>query len=829
MSDLLRSSSYGDAGVDALLADGRVAVVRGLRAADRDLLRALHEGLSEENRRRRFFAVGTLAGVQYADHLCSGDPGVVAEVACLDDRLIGVASAERSGPDVAEIALVVADDVHGLGVGTLLLEHLSAACRERGITRLTADVLVDNPAMMRVLLDAGSDLSRTLRSGVVHVEMSTAATARAVEAADARDGRAEARSLAPLLAPHSVVVVGVRRDGTGAGAAVVEAIRSGGFSGDLALVHPTATEIDGVPAYPSVTQVPGQIDLVVITVPAAHVEDVVEQSGVAGAGAAVIVSAGFGELGEEGAQVQRRILRSARRHSVRLVGPNCLGLLTTTPDGRLDATFGRFVPPHGGLALASQSGGVGIVVLDRAGRIGVGVRAFVSLGNKLDVSGNDLLAAWYDDPGVTMAGLYLESFGNPRRFLRLARRFSARKPLLAVRAARTASGRRAGAAHTAGVGASAAGIEALFAQAGVIACDEAEELAQTALVLDQQPLPAGRRLGILTNAAGPAVLAADAAEQHGLRVPQLSPALASRLATLVPDVAAGNPVDVGPGPTAAEFAGAREALVASGEIDMLLVVLVDTRVTQSDHLLETLERREGETLPTVLVPLGGIEVPAGLATVLPTVAAAVGALARITEYAAWRHPAPETLPHAPDAARAFAVRALADTLMADRPLGPAGDRIDDAERDAVLAPYGLVPQRVGAADPDLGVDLALRLVGDPALGPLVTVNYAGVEGELWRDPVVLVPPVDAHDVETTLRRLRTWPLLDGVSGALPPAVGALGALVTALSDIAIEVPQVAGLDLEPVRLTPTAAIVGDARLRLAPGGPRDDGSRHLSG
>ena len=374
--------------------------------------------------------------------------------------------------------------------------------------------------------------------------MGTTSTDEATTRADDREFQAERRSLEALLHPQSVAVVGAKSDGTGIGATVLRSITAGGFTGTLAAVHPRADSIAGVSAHPTIGQVPGPIDLVIVCVPAPAVDAVLHAAAAAGVRAVVIVSSGFSELGAEGVRMQREISTTVRSLGIRMVGPNCLGLLLNDPAIRLNATFQDAVPPVGGLAVASQSGGVGIVLIDLARELGLGVRTFVSLGNKGDVSSNDLLAAWYDDPDVTAAALYLESFGNAAKFARFARRFAERKPLLAVVGGRSAGGIRAGASHTAAAAAPGVGVDALFAQAGVIACRDAEDLARTAILLTEQPLPRGRRLAILTNAGGMGVLAADAATDAGLDVVEFSAELRQRLAELVRGTSGtSNPVD----------------------------------------------------------------------------------------------------------------------------------------------------------------------------------------------------------------------------------------------------------------------------------------------
>ena len=509
------------AAADVLLADGTVAVVRGLSVDDADAVHALHDRVSDESIRMRFFAPSRHAAHTYVDHVLR-DEGTLALVAEVRGEVVGLGTAEPIDETTCEVAFLVSDDTRGQGVGTLLLEHLAALTRGRGYTHLEADVLVENHAMLLVLAQSGLSVTRSSDGSTVLVGLTTAAGSALLERADGREFRAEAASLAPLLEPSSVAVVGARSDGSGIGATVLRSIVAGGFTGRVAVVHKRADELgelSGVEAYPTLGDVPGPVDLVIVCVPAAAAEEVLRDAGDAGVRAAVVVSSGFGELGTDGASLQRHLASTARGLGIRMVGPNCLGLLCNDPAIRLNATFQDAVPPPGGLAIASQSGGVGIVMLDLAREVGLGVRTFVSLGNKADISSNDLLAAWYDDPEVTAAALYLESFGNAAKFARFARRFAERKPLLAVVGGRSAGGQRAGASHTAAAASPAVGVSALFAQAGVIECLDAEDLARTALLLEEQPLPAGRRVGVVSNAGGMGVLAADAAEALGLEAP----------------------------------------------------------------------------------------------------------------------------------------------------------------------------------------------------------------------------------------------------------------------------------------------------------------------
>ena len=519
---------------DVVLADGRLGVIRRVTPADGPALHALHDEVSDDALRMRFFNVSRPAAHSYVDHVLTHPETTLALVAEVDGHLEGFATAELVGAgtadtetvDTIEIALLVSDAHHGQGLGTLLLEHLFALARDRGVRRVEAEVLVENHPMLEVLAHAGFGFTQHPDRGVVSLNLNTTSTPAVQSAADRREFQAQSRSLAPLLAPRSVAVAGVRSDGTGVGAAILRSIASNGYAGRVVVVHPRHESVAGVPAYPSFRDVPHPVDLAVIAVPAESTASALEDAAAADVRAAVVISSGFGELGPQGKILQRELSVLARTRGIRLVGPNCLGVLANDPAIRLNATFNAQQPPlPGGLAIASQSGGVGIVLLDRARELGLGVRSFVSLGNTADVSGNDLLAAWFDDPGVSAAALYLESFGNARKFARFARRFSERKPLLAVVGGRSTSGRRGGVSHTAAAASSDVAIEALFAQSGVIGCVDTDDLAEAALLLTEQPLPAGPRLGVLSNAGGMGILVADAAEACHLVVPEFTTAL----------------------------------------------------------------------------------------------------------------------------------------------------------------------------------------------------------------------------------------------------------------------------------------------------------------
>ena len=649
---------------DVLLTDGSLAVIRTLAPGDAAALHDLHDRVSDESLRMRFFSVTRRTAHTYVEHVLVS-PGTLALAAEIHGRMVGLATAEPIDDRSSEVAFLVDDDLRGQGLGTLLLEHLAALARDRGIRRFEADVLAENARMLRVFEDAGFRVERRLDTGVQVLEVDTSVTPGVQEAADLREFRAEAHSLAPMLAPRSVAVYGVRRDGTGIGATVLRAIRECGYQGELIAVHPSAVEVGGVPALSSLTDHDGVVDLAVIAVPARHAEVALADAGDAEVPTAVVISSGFGEMGEAGAEMQQRLATQARQLGMRLVGPNCLGLVCNDPDVRLNATFNGSVPAAGGLAVASQSGGVGIVLMDLAGRTGLGVRYFVSLGNKADVSSNDLLAAWYDDPEVICAALYLESFGNARKFARFARRFSERKPLLAVVGGRSTGGRRAGASHTAAAASSEVAVRALFAQAGVIGCDDAEELVDTARLLTGQPLPRGRRVAIVSNAGGLGVLAADAADDQALDVVEFSPTLQSALARLVNQTTGtANPVDAGAGAQAAQLAALVDTVLDADEVDAVVVLLVatgDNDIVGAVRALDEVRERH-PSIPMAVVPLGGPHPDSTGVTAYRSAVAALGSLSRAAAYAEWRQAEPTPVEPG-DPSSAGAARSVAQKLL----------------------------------------------------------------------------------------------------------------------------------------------------------------------
>jgi acetate---CoA ligase (ADP-forming) len=461
------------------------------------------------------------------------------------------------------------------------------------------------------------------------------------------------QTLEPLLRPRSIAVVGASRRRDSIGGAILHNLLEREFQGPVYPVHREATFVQSVPAYPTVDAIPGPVDLAVVVVPAAHVQEVVEACGAKGVRALIVISAGFKEVGPEGAGREAALRATVRRYGMRLVGPNCLGVLNTDPAVRMNATFAPVQPPVGRVAFSSQSGALGLAILDYARELNLGISQFVSVGNKADVSGNDLIEFWEQDDGTDVILLYLESFGNPSKFIQLARRVSRVKPIVAVKSGRTVSGARAATSHTGALAGSDAAVDALFHQSGVIRTDTIEELFDTALLLAYQPVPSGKRVGILTNAGGPGIMAADACESAGLSLPALAPKTVKALRAFLPaEASVRNPVDMIASASAESYRKALALLVADENVDAVIVIFVPPLVTGAPDVAKAiLAGGKGSKKPILSCFLGSHGVPESLRSLneghIPSYAfpeAAARTLARVAKYGRWRSADPGSVP-----------------------------------------------------------------------------------------------------------------------------------------------------------------------------------------
>ncbi|MCB1016705.1 MAG: GNAT family N-acetyltransferase, partial [Acidimicrobiales bacterium] len=636
-----------------------------------------------------------LTTVDYVDRM--------ALVGVLNDDLVAVGRYDRlDDPRRAEVAFTVEDAHQGRGIGTLLLEHLALAARERGIDTFAAEVLTGNRRMLDVFHDTAFPIEQHFEGGAIHVEFPITPTEAALVAQSRRERVAEARSMERVLAPRSIAVVGASRRAGTIGHEIFRNLVTGNFSGPVYPVNPTARSVAAVRAYPSVVDVPGDVDLAVVAVPAEHVGDVLADCARRQVRGVVVITAGFAEL-DGGSERQRELVELARRSGMRLIGPNCMGIVNTSADVRMNATFAPVTPAPGRMAFASQSGGLGIELLHRAGSLGLGISSFVSLGNKADVSSNDLLPYWHEDPDTDVILLYLESFGNPRKFGRLAREVGRTKPIVAVKGGRTATGVRAASSHTAALSSPDATVGALFRQAGVIRVDTLEQLFDTAQVLSHQPLPAGRRLAIVSNGGGPAILAADASDSFGLEVPELSDGLQAELRRLSsPEASVRNPIDLVASATAGHFDQTLRALLASDEVDAVLAIFVPPLVTDTDDVARAIVGAADGTKPVVACFLGQEGMPEALRSggrAIPSFAfpeSAVRALGRVAGHAEWLRRDPGTVP-ALAGVDADAARALVDRFLARH---PEGGWLDAEEALALVGAFGvpcLPSRRVSSA------------------------------------------------------------------------------------------------------------------------------------
>ncbi|MGA6828804.1 GNAT family N-acetyltransferase [Nitrospira sp. NS4] len=567
-----------------ILRDGTTAAIRPTHAEDRAMMQAFINRLSPASRRHRFFSETGPPADTMASLCDSSNPAKQLTVAVTrtiagQPRIIAAGSYWARTADEAEVAMAVADDFHGKGLGTILLERLAMLAIHRGFTRLWAVTHTDNVAMREVFRESGYPIHESYEGGDMQVQLSLHPSEHTATRLELRERIATTASLRPFFYPRSVAVIGASRDPKSIGYRIVEALAVNRFTGLIYPVNPKAATIAGLTAFSSVAAIPDVVDLAVIVVPRDSVLPVLTDCAGKGISSVIVISSGFAESGPDGKQAQDRLLEAVRQQGMRMIGPNCFGLLNADPAIRLNATFTSAFPPAGRMAMASQSGALGLAILAAAHRLQLGVSSFVSLGNNADVSTNDLLQYWEDDPSTDLILLYLESFGNPRRFARIARRVARRKPIVAIKSGRSLAGRRAASSHTAALASSEVAVDTLFQQSGVIRADTLDELFALARGLAEQPLPKGQRVGIITNAGGPAILCTDACEAGGLSVPELSKAITEALTAFLPPAASvKNPVDLIASAAPDHYTQAITTLLASGEVDALIVLYMSVTV-----------------------------------------------------------------------------------------------------------------------------------------------------------------------------------------------------------------------------------------------------------
>ena len=872
---------------DVVLRDGSVAHVRPIVPDDADRLRRFHAGQSADSIYLRFFAplkqlserdVHRFTHVDYDDR--------VALVVMLRGEIIGIGRYDRITPTSAEVAFNISDAYQGKGIGSVLLEHLADIARDHGVSTFEAEVLPQNRKMLAVFSDAGYLVSRRIEDGVIMVHFDIEPTEKSEEVRLAREHRAESVSLATLLAPKVIAVVGAGRDPGSAGHEVLRHLLEGQFTGQLYAVNPNASEILGVAAYPSVGAIPAQVDLAVIAVPAATVLDVVEDCAQAGVHGLVVLSTGFAEAGRDGQKLERRLLRRARDSGMRIIGPASFGVANTDEAVSMNASITPIMPPRGHLGLFAQSGPLGIAVLASSAQRRLGISSFVSAGNRLDVSGNDLMQYWMDDERTRAVGLYLESMGNPRKFSRIARRLAMSKPVIVVKSGVS----RYGARHDVIPGhrvreveVDPAAFRSMLAQAGVVHVDDIHQMFDVAQVLIHQPLPPGRRTAVVGNSPQLAALTAGAAEAQGLEITH-------------------RPKSVSGQAPLADFRAQLEAAFGDPQVDCVLVGYAPPlrRVEQeAAQLIAEVAAAHDKTCAAIMI--GGIGMAtqsfAGAPPVdesavprdLPLYTSpedAARALGFAVRYAQWRRKDKG----APLSRQGIDRTGAQDLIDAHLAANPGGLTLSDADARALLATYGLdlwpraeviSAQEAVAAAEELGYPVVVKSLspvvrGNPSLqgmrldlrtpeavreayesldarlsvydraayavqrmapagiaclvtgtedrlfGPVIAFSIGGPATDLLRDVAYRIPPLTDVDVRELLTSIRAAPLLAGYKGSPPVHREVLEEIVGRLSLLCDDMSEIAAIRLDPVIAHPAGACILGATIELALPAKRKD-------
>jgi acetyl coenzyme A synthetase (ADP forming)-like protein len=857
---------------DVVLRNGRTLRLRPIRPDDGDALLRFYRSLSEQAMHSRFFDLRT------ADAAVRSTPSDIDYKR--DFALIGEIGAEIVAvaqyltlphrDDVAEVAFAIRDNQQGCGIGTRLLERLADAARMNGITKFEAETLAENFQMLDVFLCSGFEVVSRSEEGVVRVifpiEPTPAFTARAAD----RSQKAAYASMRPVFEPRSIAIIGASRRVGQLGREIVDNLLKNAYRGKLYVVHPSAAEIDGVKAYPSVQSIPDDVDLAIVAVPAREVEHVIDDCISKHVPAAVVISAGFGETGAEGRAMERRLLEKIRAAGMRMVGPNCMGVINTDAGVSMQGTFAPVFPPAGTIAMSSQSGALGLAILDYAKSLNIGFSTFVSVGNKTDVSGNDLIQYWAEDPNTEVILLYLESFGNPRKFAEITRRVGKKKPIVVVKAGRSASGAKAASSHTGALATNDAAAGAMLRQAGVIRTDTLEELFDIASLFAHQPLPRGRRVAIVTNAGGPGILAADACEANGLQLAALAPETANHLRSFLPAAASvGNPVDMIASASPEHYAKTLRAVLADPSVDAVIAIYIPVLAIDAPQVAasirEAAKTANGKTLVATFMSVQGLPEPLSPVPSFPFPERAANALARATKYAEWRRKPTGEIRKFTDI-DVEAIRSIVDSnsgwldassvrdlLSAARidvvetaSAASAGQAVAIANRigyPVVLKAEGILHKSdVGGVKLSLdseaavrhafaeigtptvtvqkmikgGVEMMAGATFDPSFGHLIAYGAGGTLVELIGDVALRIHPLVPADIDDMFAEVRATRLLGGYRGSAPADVEAVKTTLARLSALLEIAPEIRELDINPLTALPDRAVALDARIRVEP-------------
>ena len=874
-----------DYSADVVLRDGSTVHLRPIRADDDlRLLDMLHR-MSADALYYRFLSVPKI------------DRDKAREMTRVDDEHQCVLVAESAGTivatagyygsartDRAEVAFAVADAWRGRGVGTRLLECLAEIGRRAGLRAFDAYVLGENRRMTDVFRESGFAVTRELDHGVFHVSLQLEVSPVFTERAADRSQQAAAASMRPFFEPKVVAVVGANRTRGRIGSEIFHNLIASGFTGTLVPVHPDAPVVEGLAARPRLSDIEGPVDLAIIAVPAAKVAGAVDDCIAKGVKALVVISAGFGETGGSGLTLEAELVEKIRAAGIRMIGPNCMGIINTDPLVRLNGTFSPVYPPAGRVAFSTQSGALGLAILEYVTRRNIGMSTFASIGNKADVSSNDLIQYWANDDRTDVILLYLESFGNPRKFAQIARRVGRQKPIVAVKAGRSSAGARAASSHTGARATSDALTDTLLRQSGVIRTQTLEEMFDVAVLLASQPIPQGSRVAIVTNAGGPGILAADACEANGLQVAPLTPETTTALRSFLPATASvANPVDMIASASAEDYRRTVELVLADANIDSLLTIFIPPIVTAADEVAGAIQRASAGSAKPVLATFMGVQqslAVAGIPTYTFPESAAV-ALARATQYGEWRRKPSVEPPNLPgfsrDAVRAAVTAAVergggwldpaaTEALLAAAGVNVADGRIagsaEEAERIAGEIGFPVAMKGIGgsllhkteagavklrlsdgpairAAFADLetrlsdrlesvlvqrmigaGVEMVVGGINDPSLGPVIMAGTGGILVDLFGDTAFRMCPLTEEDAVELMDDLKGRVLLRGYRGAPAADESAFRLLLLSVSQLLDACPEIEEMDLNPVMVLARGAIAVDARVRIGTPQPR---------
>ena len=718
------STTFSPRDIDVVLRDGSSVRIRAAQKQDEAAVLAFLNGLSDESRWLRFRSKSV--DLAKTAKVWAGSDGCedCSVVAVHGQDVVGQASFSRAADDRAEVGFTVTDSFQGRGLGTLLLKRLAETADAEGITAFQAEILPENHKMLEVFKESGFGITMKSEPGLVHVEFPTSLTADARARFDARDQVASMNAVRGMLAPKSIAVIGAGRKRKTIGGEVFHNLMDGSFNGPVYPVNPSADVVQSVRAYKSILDIPDEVDLAVIVVPAKMTMQAARECAQKGVHGMVVISAGFGETGPAGKEMQRELMAIAREAGMRVVGPNCMGVINTSDDIRMNATFSPNAPIPGNVGFLSQSGALGLAVIEYANTLNLGLSTFISIGNKADLSGNDFIQYWDGDPATDVIALYLESLGNPRKFARITRRVGRHKPILVVKSGRSSAGARATSSHTGALlGASDVTVDALFKQAGVIRTDTLGEFFDVATLLANQPRPKGNRVAILTNGGGPGILCADACEADGLVVPQVPDDIKAKLAEFLPaDAGLNNPVDMIAAAPGESYRKALKLLAEWDGIDAIIILYVPVLVTNSQEIADGVRAAALEIerkVPMLSVFLSSEGSPSNLKSnglsipSYPFPEDAARALAHAVRYGVWAETPEGAVPEFKDMRTSEGKALVADVLA-------------DLEKSTDEKSRWLLPDEVAKLMDCYGVPMAKwRLAPTPAAAGAAAAELGG--------------------------------------------------------------------------------------------------------